>query len=74
MSGIGYSGEFITQNMCNLIEAATGVKIVEPKQVSYKHAGYDFVTINAKYTPIAGYIKLDEEDTAHVTINYIPYE
>mgnify|MGYP001010549339 CR=1 FL=1 len=74
LSGIGYSGEFITQNMCNLIEAATGVKIVEPKQVSYKHAGYDFVTINAKYTPIAGYIKLDEEDTAHVTINYIPYE
>lgn len=74
LSGIGYNGEFVTMSLCNVIEAATGVKIVEPKQVSYKHAGYDFVTINAKYTPIAGYIKLDEEDTAHVTINYLPYE
>ena len=74
LSGIGYNGEFVTMSLCNVIEAATGVKIVEPKQVSYKHAGYDFVAINAKYTPVAGYIKLDETDTAHVTINYIPYE
>lgn len=74
LSGIDYNGEFVTMSMCNAIEAAAGVKIVEPKQTSYKHAGYDFVVINAKYTPVAGYIKLDEEDTAHVTINYIPYE
>lgn len=74
LSGIGYNGEFVTMSMCNAIEAAAGVKIVEPKQLSYKHAGYDFVSINAKYTPVAGYIKLDEEDTSHVTINYITYE
>lgn len=71
LNSLEFNGEFVTMHLCDTIQAAVGVKVVEIKSVSYKHAGYDFVEIDAKYTPEPGYLEFDATDTEHVTINYI---
>jgi len=71
LNSLEFNGEFVTMYLCDTIQSAAGVKVVEIKSVSYKHVGYDFVAIDAKYTPESGYLAFDATDTAHVTINYI---
>lgn len=69
LHGLEFNGEFITMKMIDAIQLAEGVRVVEVKSVSYKHANYDYVPIDAKYTPESGYIAFDAEDTK-VIINY----
>lgn len=70
LNSLEFNGEFVTMNLCDTIQKAVGVKVVEIKSVSYKHAGYDYAAIDAKYTPESGYMVFDS-DSQHVTINYI---
>lgn len=71
LNALEYNGEFITMRLCDSIQEAAGVKVVEIKSASYKYAGYAFTPINAKYTPVSGYLTFDETDITNVTINYI---
>lgn len=65
LQGIYFSGEYVTQDMVDRLQAVPGLDIIEVGTVRAKHAGYGWEPIenDARYTPEPGYMTLgDDED------------
>lgn len=64
-----FNGEYTNLALTDILQEVEGVVIPELKNAQAKYGENDWIVIDAKYTPDAGYLKI--YDPADLTLNYI---
>ena len=67
IKSLSFNGEFVLNRMIDALEATDGIDIVTILNAESKYAANDWLFIDAKVIPEAGYLVIDDAD---LTINY----
>lgn len=70
LTDIDFNGQFVTMDMVDRLQAVPGLDIIETGEVYALHAGYSYQRIenDARYTPVAGYMVLADDDELELTM------
>ena len=70
LSDIDFNGEFVTMTMVDRLQAVPGLDVIEVAEAEAKHAGYGYehISYEARYTPVAGYMVLADDNELEITM------
>lgn len=71
IKNLPFNGEFKTVSLTDALQVTPGVVIPTVLSAEYKYAANDWISIDAKVKPYAGYMVIADEN---LTINYRPYD
>lgn len=70
LSSITFAGEYSNMRLVDAVQAVDGVKIVDLNAAWSKYSEFNYVLIQSRYSPQAGFMQLD---SANSIVNYTPY-
>ncbi len=70
LSSITFAGEYSNMRLVDAIQDVDGVKIINLNAAWSKYSEFNYVLIQSRYAPMAGFMQFD---SANSIINYLPY-